>query len=882
MSLSKLFPCFQFRLEDNINKLDYSNNILSEGFPQVWQYERTLEELNVMSTRINYFPPQLFYCQGLKVLLANNNNLESIPEAIGSLRQLQQLNLSRNFISNVPDNIKSCKHLTHLDLSCNTLQKLPDAITCLISLQELILNETYLEFLPANFGRLVNLRIVELRSNNLITLPKSMQRLTNLQRLDIGCNEFTKLPEVIGELKQLRELWFDFNQIQDFPNQIGKLRELVHCDANGNCLSYLPHEIGNCRSLEVLSISINNLTALPFSIGMLKSLVTLKCESNELTELPSSISNLENLEELVVSHNKLVRLPNTIGMCRKLRYLFADDNNLRKLPDEICSCSLLSVLSISRNEIAALPDNIGHLRNLKVLNIVQNNIATLPVTLLSLVNLTSLWISNNQSQPLIPLQYADISKKTKLTCFMLPQLGIKQPPAECNNWMSIEDNVVEEQFSKDAAISKRRIWFAEETTILHTIPEIAKLPLTTSTSKSYSNDKILLSCANTSSNSATINKDLTSENSKIERASNFKDFLMRSPTPYPKELRLMAKYVHDNNVKTANNGNNQNQVILFDENISDDKASTSLPQSKSNNFVNCPEYWSSNTYKEQPLGNISENDKHNIQVRSNVSHGSIKSYIQQRQKQDTEIEQDLQKHTEHSTNLYQQFVTVDNIPKPPPYHIARCFTKKSVDDLTKYEFVRKRQEQNHNFRNYKDMIDDNSQLWLQTDTISKNISNKSEHKFDFVNNLMIKKIEQKEEAIKSEEEFKGAESTMTSINSKNELLEPINTLQTSNIFEKTKNRSRTKWLFGAHRNPRVIQVNINLESGRDFEIDTLPNKEGIFVVSTFSESSASQLIQLFDKLLEVDGVDFTNISVNEARQVLDNSRPSKSIMLSRK
>ncbi|KAI8122632.1 Protein lap1 [Lucilia cuprina] len=880
MSLSKLFPCFQFRMENNINKLDYSNNILSESFPQVWQYERTLEELNVMSTRINYFPPQLFYCQGLKVLLANNNSLESIPEAIGSLRQLQQLNLSRNFISNVPDNIKSCKHLTHLDLSCNTLQKLPDAITCLISLQELILNETYLEFLPANFGRLVNLRIVELRTNNLISLPKSIQRLTNLQRLDIGCNEFTKLPEVIGELKQLRELWFDFNQIQDFPNQIGKLRELVHCDAHGNCLSYLPNEIGNCRNLEVLTISINNLTALPFSIGMLKSLVTLKCESNELTELPSSISNLENLEELVVSHNKLIRLPNTIGMLRKLRYLFADDNNLRKLPDEICSCSVLSVLSISRNKIAALPDNIGHLTNLKVLNIVQNNIATLPVTLLSLVNLTSLWISNNQSQPLIPLQYADISKKTQLTCFMLPQLGVMQAPVERNNCISIENNVVEEeQLLKDAAISKRRIWFAEETTILRTNPEIGMLPLTTSTSISFNNDKVLLSCTNSTNNTTTIscnNKDLTSENSNIVRASNFKDFLMRSPTPYPKELRLMAKYVHVNNAKTPNNCNNHNQVIFFNENRSDNKTSNQSLQPK-----NCPEYWSCNTSKEQPLGNISEIDKRNIQVESNFSHENIQSYIQQRQRQDIEIEKDLQKHTENSSNLGQQFVNVENIPKPPPYHIARCFTKKSVDDLTKYEFVRKRQEQNHNFHCFKDMFDDNSQLCLQTGPIFKNLSNKPELNFDFVNNLMVQKIDQKEEASKSEE-FKGAENTLTSILSKNELLEPINTLQRSNIFPKTKNRSRTKWLFGAHRNPRVIQVNINLENGRDFEIDILPNKEGIFVVSTSSESNASQLIQPFDKLLEVDGVDFTNISVNEARQVLDNSRPLKSIMLSRK
>lgn len=53
MPLSKCFPCFQFRMEEVVNKLDYSNNILSEAFPQVWQHERTLEELNVTSTRVS-------------------------------------------------------------------------------------------------------------------------------------------------------------------------------------------------------------------------------------------------------------------------------------------------------------------------------------------------------------------------------------------------------------------------------------------------------------------------------------------------------------------------------------------------------------------------------------------------------------------------------------------------------------------------------------------------------------------------------------------------------------------------------------------------------------------------------------------------------------
>jgi len=112
--LSKCFPCFKFKREEVIDKLDYSNTPLTD-FPEVWQHERTLEELYLSTTRVGILfgliwapylpliifqlqalPPQLFYCQGLRVLHVNSNNLESIPQAIGSLRQLQHLDLNRN------------------------------------------------------------------------------------------------------------------------------------------------------------------------------------------------------------------------------------------------------------------------------------------------------------------------------------------------------------------------------------------------------------------------------------------------------------------------------------------------------------------------------------------------------------------------------------------------------------------------------------------------------------------------------------------------------------------------------------------------------------------------------------------------------------------
>lgn len=50
--LSKCFPCFKFKREEVIDKLDYSNTPLTD-FPEVWQHERTLEELYLSTTRVS-------------------------------------------------------------------------------------------------------------------------------------------------------------------------------------------------------------------------------------------------------------------------------------------------------------------------------------------------------------------------------------------------------------------------------------------------------------------------------------------------------------------------------------------------------------------------------------------------------------------------------------------------------------------------------------------------------------------------------------------------------------------------------------------------------------------------------------------------------------
>ncbi|XP_055922327.1 protein lap1 [Eupeodes corollae] len=546
MPFWKCFPCRRFKNEEVVTVLDHSNCTLTDVPPDVLQHERTLEELYLSSNRITALSPQLFYCQGMRILFVNDNELDSLPSAIGSLRHLHSLNLARNSLSTIPENITSCKNLTRLDLSLNNLQKLPDAITGLIALQELLLNETNLEFLPANFGRLINLRILELRSNNLITLPKTMSRLSNLNRIDIGANEFTELPEVICQLTQLRELWIDVNRIRRISPNVSNLRELKHFEANNNLLSTLPNEISHWRNLEVLSISINDIESLPFSIGMLKSLVTLQCEANQLRELPDSICHLENLEELVINHNLILRLPRTIGMLRKLRFFCADQNILRSLPIEICSCNNLVVLSVRMNKIVELPQNIGHLENLQVLNLVDNYIDHLPVSVLSLTKLTALWISDNQSQPLVPLQYLNSNTKSHLTCFMLPQRAAVTGPQnvthsiECSDDDSTNSLLHHDQmsFNRRATVNSQmqKMYFSDqqETTPRDTRP-MARI--------CFADDRTQFPAEGDTDTSPLRRIYFADE---VKGSENLATRLMRSPTPYPKELRLMAKLVRNN------------------------------------------------------------------------------------------------------------------------------------------------------------------------------------------------------------------------------------------------------------------------------------------------------------------------------------------------
>lgn len=122
--------------------------------------------------------------------------------------------------------------------------------------------------------------------------------------------------------------------------------------------------------------------------------------------------------------NRLTRLPASIGLLRQLQTLMLNENLLEELPAELGSCQRLAVLSARKNKLERLPPELGQLSRLRVVNVSCNKLPHLPVSLLKLQpTLTALWLSEAQTKPIVPLQ-TDTDSGTGhkvLTCFLLPQ-----------------------------------------------------------------------------------------------------------------------------------------------------------------------------------------------------------------------------------------------------------------------------------------------------------------------------------------------------------------------------------------------------------------------------------------------------------------------------
>ncbi|XP_062339935.1 erbin isoform X3 [Osmerus eperlanus] len=452
----RLVPCRCLRGEEEaVTSLDYSHCSLETVPKEIFNFEKTLEELYLDANQIEELPKQLFNCQLLHRLSMPDNDLTVLPAAIANLINLRELDVSKNSIQEFPENIKNCKVLAIVEASVNPISKLPEGFTQLLSLTQLYLNDAFLEFLPASFGRLTKLQILELRENQLKMLPKSMHKLTQLERLDLGSNEFTEVPEVLEQLTGIKELWMDGNRLTFLPGMLGTLKQLAYLDVSKNNLEMVDEQISGCENLQDLLLSNNALTQLPGSIGSLKKLTALKVDENQLIYLPDSIGGLAALDELDCSFNEIEALPPSIGQCVSLRTFAADHNFLPQLPSEMGNWKHATVLFLHSNKLESLPEEMGDMQKLKVINLSDNKLRNLPYSFTKLSQMTAMWLSENQSKPLIPLQKDEDPEthKTVLTNYMFPQQTRTEEYIPNSDSESFNPSLWEEQRKQRAQVA---------------------------------------------------------------------------------------------------------------------------------------------------------------------------------------------------------------------------------------------------------------------------------------------------------------------------------------------------------------------------------------------------------------------------------------------
>ncbi|XP_043481036.1 protein lap1 [Leptopilina heterotoma] len=912
--------------EEDICELQLNHCNLYDVPPDVFIYERTLEILYLDANRIKDLPRPLFQCHELRVLSLSDNEVTTLPPAIASLINLELLDLSKNSIKELPDSIKECKNLRSIDISVNPFERFPDAITHIVGLQELYINDAYIEYLPANFGRLSALRTLELRENNMMTLPKSMSRLVNLQRLDIGNNDFTELPEVVGDLINLTELWIDGNDIRRIPGNIEQLYHLNHFDCTMNSVNIIPSEIQGWRDISIMNFSSNEIYELPDSLCYLRTIVTLKIDDNQLNSLPNDIGQMSSLEELIVTKNFLEYLPPSIGLLRKLHCLNADNNYLRCLPPEIGSCTALSLLSLRSNNLTKIPPELGHLSSLRVFNLVNNCIKYLPVSLLNLTNLKALWLSDNQSQPLVPLQqeFNYEEDMTVLSCFMLPQ----KPRQDLERVICNKMDQTLGTISGSVFGSGRKICFA-----------------------------------------ADVDSELPRQR------------LHRAPTPYPKELRNLARHARNLHHQTTHD---QKEAIVVNPMVSVGNTSVSgadgPPQ---DNVAHVPppfvEYYSPKY--------LIVNSNLGLEVERNNSEESNDETIKTVLATETNPEIREAKCIRNPMSEYHAKPTT----VPPPYHIAAAFSKKAAffqqlnqasvsetyptfsslkfSPLKESDSKNENNEESSSFDNI-NLNNDNENLngtknvnfngngmdssidicdgvnsfthnnlnqSMKEDKIPvlklKNVKipntfDERENNFECsstnekVKQINITSLKESPISLPITNELKQLDQLKNSVNeitsndngitvnlnqsenmnfvnsehlsmnvndSQNETNSGRSTpsslnIKSSNISTYSSDgKSKFKWMFGTHKNANVLPVRLKKNPGLGFSIagGIAGAETGIVVTKVNPDGPAQGTLRPGDKILEVDGIDFTKSDHETAVAVLRATGAIVSMMISR-
>jgi len=321
-----------------------------------------------------------------------------------------------------------------LDYSHRNLLNVPtDIYEHAQTLEDLYLDANPLKDLPKALFTLQYLKLLNISDNEIISLPTNVSNLVHLVEFDISKNGFLELPDTIKGLKSLEHFDLSVNPLGRLPDGFTMLLNLTHVYLNDTFLDFLPANIGRMAKLEILEVRDNHLTMIPKSMSRLQSLRRLDIGNNEFNEVPEVVGTFTNLQELWVDGNKIKSIPPDIGNLKKLMYLDATENTIDWIADELGNCESLTDLHLTTNNIVQLPENLCNLKLLETLKVDDNHLTNLPTSIGGLSNLEELICSGNELETLPP----GIGLQRKLQTLNADENYIEYLPDEIGSCISL-------------------------------------------------------------------------------------------------------------------------------------------------------------------------------------------------------------------------------------------------------------------------------------------------------------------------------------------------------------------------------------------------------------------------------------------------------------
>ncbi|XP_010261133.1 PREDICTED: probable inactive receptor kinase At5g10020 [Nelumbo nucifera] len=366
----------------NVEHVDLSNNMfyggLSLGSDNISSLAQTVRYVNLSHNRLNgnfFLDEAVKLFNNLEVLDLGNNQLAGELPSFGSLPHLRVLRLGNNQLyGSIPEELlESLIPLEELDLSLNgfsgSVHGINSTTLKILNLSSNILSGS----LPSALGTCV---MVDLSKNNFSGDISIMQGWGDtLEVINLSSNALSgSFPNLANQFQRLISIMISSNSIiGELPSEFGTYPRLSIVDFSFNELTGpIPSGFFTSLTMTKLNLSGNKfrgtiplqgshtteLLVLP-SYSQMESL-DLSC--NLLTgSLPSEIGNMERLKLLNLSRNTLSgEIPSAMNKLSGLEYLDLSNNNFKgKIPDGLPSN--LKVFSVSYNDLSGqVPDNLVH------------------------------------------------------------------------------------------------------------------------------------------------------------------------------------------------------------------------------------------------------------------------------------------------------------------------------------------------------------------------------------------------------------------------------------------------------------------------------------------------------------------------------------------